>query len=86
MVRQEDSTHEPAPAGAEGASSFGHRLPAGEDVLGPEELSDQGGMDRVERITDIPPPGPATDGGRRRRRASERLENMRWKRTHPQKR
>jgi len=79
MVRREDSIP-PAPAGAEGASAFGHRLPAGEDVLGAEELSDQDArMDLVERTTDIAPPGPATDGGRRRRRASERLAAMKTK-------
>jgi hypothetical protein len=76
MAGREDSHHEPAPAGAEGASAFGHRLPAGEDVLGPEELSDQDArMDLVERTTDIPPPGRATKPGHRQK-ASDRLAKM----------
>lgn len=71
----QDEPHEArgAPAGAEGASVFGHRRPAGVDVLGPAELSDQGArMDLVERTADITPPPPVTKPGRREQ-ASRRL-------------
>jgi hypothetical protein len=91
MVRPNNDEIEPhetkpgAPAGAEGASSFGHRLPAGEDVLGEAERPDQRKrMDRDERTAGVKPPGPVTAEGERKRAASRRLAKKKAHRKTPE--
>lgn len=91
MARPSDDEIDPhetkpgAPAGAEGASSFGHRLPAGEDVLGEAERPDRiRHMDRDERTAGVKPPGPVTVEGERKRAASRRLAKKKAWRKAPE--